>query len=110
MTISLFTCQSMVNKVIVVICGGDGTFMNIVQEFKQEDIDVDKITWTQFPFGTANDVANAFGWGRRPTKSMINNLFQVCTDLIEAKEEHFDVWQIDFLVRDGDGDIIVPDG
>jgi diacylglycerol kinase (ATP) len=67
----------MVNKVIVVICGGDGTFMNIVQEFREENIDVDKITWTQLPFGTANDVANAFGWGRKPNKSMINNLFQV---------------------------------
>lgn len=64
-------------KIIVVICGGDGTFMNIVQEFKRDGIDVDHLIWTQFPFGTANDVANAFGWGRKPGKKMLNNLFQV---------------------------------
>lgn len=64
-------------KVIVVICGGDGSFMNLVQEFKEDGIDIDKLIFTQFPFGTANDVPNAFGWGRAPPRQMLTNLFRV---------------------------------
>ena len=97
-------------KVIVVICGGDGTFMNIVQEFKEDGIDIDKIAFTQFPFGTANDVANAFRWGRTPPKQMLNNLFRVCTELIEATEDKFNIWEVSFTVRERDGDIFIPGG
>lgn len=97
-------------KVIVVICGGDGTFMNIVQEFKEDDIDIDKLIFTQFPFGTANDVANAFRWGRQPPKQMVNNIFRVCKELIDAKEDSFNIWEINIEVSPNDGDIIIPGG
>ena len=62
-------------KVIVVLCGGDGSFMGILEELKDYGIDIENIIFTQFPFGTANDVSSAFGWGRVPSKKMLNNLF-----------------------------------
>jgi diacylglycerol kinase family enzyme len=97
-------------KVIIVICGGDGSFMNLVQEFKEDGIDIDKLIFTQFPFGTANDVPNAFGWGRTPPKQMLTNLFRVCKELIEAKEIEFDIWEINITVKDKIGDILIPGG
>lgn len=63
-------------KVIVVLCGGDGSFMSIVEELKSYEIDIDKIIFTQLPFGTANDVPAVFGWGRTPSKKLFN-LFQL---------------------------------
>jgi len=97
-------------KVIIVICGGDGSFMNIVQEFKEDAIDIDKLVFTQFPFGTANDIPNSFGWGRKPPKQMLTNLFRVCKEVIEAKEVYFDIWEIIFKVNESEGDILIPGG
>ena len=97
-------------KVMVVLCAGDGSFMSIVEDLKNYGIDIDKIIFTQFPFGTANDVSSAFGWGRTPTKKMLNNLFYVCTELIEAKEVVFNIWEVTLKVRSSDGDILIPVG
>jgi len=97
-------------KVIVVLCGGDGSFMGILEELKDYGIDIENIIFTQFPFGTANDVSSAFGWGRVPSKKMLNNLFYLCTELIEAKEDIFNIWDITLKVRSNDGDILIPVG
>lgn len=84
--------------------------MNIVQEFKADGIDVDKLIFTQFPFGTANDTSFALNWGRTPPKQMRNNLFRVCTELIEAKEDLLNIWEVTVKVRNSDGDIFVAEG
>lgn len=84
--------------------------MNIVKEFKDDGIDVDALTFAIFPFGTANDISRAFNWGKAPPKQMLRNLFKVCSELIEAKEEKFNIWEITIELDKQRGDVRVPDG
>lgn len=97
-------------SVIILLCGGDGSFMNIVQEFKAFGIDVNLLLFWVFPFGTANDIARNFGWGTTPSTKMLENLYSTCKEILTAKEEGFDVWEIDTQVNPITGDIQKADG
>ena len=63
-----------VNSVFVLLCGGDGTFMNMAQELKNFGIDINTLRFVVFPFGTANDIARSFGWGSTPSYKMLHDL------------------------------------
>ena len=98
-------------NVIVVICGGDGSFMSIIYEFKKYNIDVDKIVFWAFPFGTANDIWRNFNWGTKPSEKMLNDLPLVCNELtLHAKDKYFDVWEVTVQLRDDDGYIENAEG
>lgn len=84
--------------------------MNIIQEFKNDEIDIDSLLFTVFPFGTGNDISFAFNWGRVPPKKMLTDLRCVCQELIDAKEETFDVWEINAQLRPDRGDVRVASG
>ena len=84
--------------------------MNIVQEFKEDGIDVDALTFAIFPFGTANDISYAFNWGRKPPQQMLRNLFRVCSELLQAKEQMFNIWEINVELCKDEGDVHVADG
>mmetsp|Transcript_27401 Transcript_27401/g.24286 ORF Transcript_27401/g.24286 Transcript_27401/m.24286 type:complete len:93 (-) Transcript_27401:987-1265(-) len=66
--------QTTLNKLIVVSVGGDGSFMNILKEMEDFGIHLKSIVFTQFPFGTANDLSRAFNWGKTPSKKLKNDL------------------------------------
>lgn len=97
-------------SVIILLCGGDGTFMNIVDDFKQVGIDINLLLFVVFPFGTANDISRNFGWGTTPSNKMLENLYLVCDEIIHAKETGFDVWEISVAINQDTGDIQKPDG
>lgn len=98
-------------NVIVVICGGDGTFMNILHDFRRYSIDVDKIVFCPLPFGTANDICRNFGWGATPSSKMKNDLKFICNELVlHSKEQYFDVWEITVKLKPDTGFIETADG
>ena len=49
----------------VILCGGDGTIMSIINEICDNDINVDNCIFGAIPLGTGNDLANTLGWGSR---------------------------------------------
>jgi len=61
-------------KIILVIVGEDGSFMNIVMDLNNYGINLDSMVFTSFPFGTANDLSRTFNWGATPSRKMKYNL------------------------------------
>ena len=51
-------------KVILVICGGDGTVMWVVTELQTFNIDHSKVPIAMLPLGTGNDFSQILGWGK----------------------------------------------
>lgn len=74
--------------------------MNIVKELKDHGVNIDVIIFTQFPFGTSNDLSRAFNWGAKPSRRMKNNLEYLCNTLNDAKEVLFDIWEINVITSD----------
>ena len=62
--------HTIIKKIIVVIIGGDGSFMNLLKEMEDYGIVLKSIIFTQFPFGTANDLSRTFNWGATPSKKI----------------------------------------
>lgn len=97
-------------KLMVIIAGGDGTFMNIVQDMHKHGVDISVILFSILPFGTSNDLARTFNWGATPTAQMRNNLSYLCNILNNAKIVPFDIWEIQIKTDKETGDIQVPSG
>lgn len=51
-------------KVLLVICGGDGTVMWVVTELHTFEIDHSKVPIAMLPLGTGNDFSQILGWGK----------------------------------------------
>lgn len=47
----------------VIVGGGDGTVMWVVEEMIKYNIDVEKCPIGIVPFGTGNDFSRVLGWG-----------------------------------------------
>ena len=47
----------------VIVCGGDGTVMWVVEEMINYKIDQNKCPIGILPFGTGNDFSRVLGWG-----------------------------------------------
>ncbi|CAI2368462.1 unnamed protein product [Moneuplotes crassus] len=97
-------------KIITVIAGGDGSFMNILKEMEDYGVILDNVIFTQFPFGTANDLARAFSWGATPSQRMKTDLRYLCNLLNSAKETGFDIWEINIHADEVNGDVESVDG
>lgn len=58
-------------KIIYANCGGDGSLMRTLKDFYEKGLDVNQILYVTLPFGTANDLPWAFGWGAAPSNRML---------------------------------------
>ncbi len=54
----------------VIIGGGDGTVLSVIEELATLGINVQNCFFGVLPLGTGNDLANSLGWG---SKEIINN-------------------------------------
>lgn len=54
-------------KVIGIVCGGDGTIMWVVSELNRYAIDPMRIPLGVMPLGTGNDFSQHLGWGKEKT-------------------------------------------
>ena len=64
-------------KIIVANCGGDGTLLRNILDFKSHGIDVSKCSYVTLPFGSANDLPRHFGWGKAATRRMLTDMDHV---------------------------------
>jgi diacylglycerol kinase (ATP) len=53
-------------KVKVIICGGDGTVLWVVQLLAEQGINTSFISFGVIPIGTGNDFSRSLGWGGTP--------------------------------------------
>jgi len=97
------------SKIVVAIAGGDGTFMNVVQDMLNFKINIKNTNFVPLPFGTSNDISRILKWGSRPSYRMRNNLIGLMDDINFSSVINFDIWNITMKVKEG-GDISVPCG
>lgn len=50
----------------VIICGGDGTILWVVEEVVKAGVDMGKVCFGVIPIGTGNDFSRSLGWGTAP--------------------------------------------
>ena len=55
--------ESSNSKFRVIVCGGDGSVMWVVEEMIHYKIDIEKCPIGILPFGTGNDFSRSLGWG-----------------------------------------------
>lgn len=67
-------CSENVN---VIICGGDGTILWVVNEVIKVGIDPEKVCFGVIPIGTGNDFSRSLGWGGYPIKFSKDNLSEL---------------------------------
>ena len=58
----------------VIVCGGDGSVMWVVEEMIHYKIDSEKCPIGILPFGTGNDFSRVLGWGGQ---HFIENSFKI---------------------------------
>ncbi len=51
----------------VIIGGGDGTVMWVIESLKDADIDIKKCIFGVLPLGNSNDLSSSLGWGGKQT-------------------------------------------
>ncbi len=80
----------------VIVGGGDGTVMWVVEEMEKVGINFAKVSVGVIPFGTGNDFARVLGWGGAapsglsdPTYKKLKSLMK---DWVTASKEPFDLW------------------
>ena len=74
-------------RVILVNSGGDGSLMRTIKDFHEDGIDINELFYVTFPFGTANDLPRAFGWGKVPPRPMLRDMNWVMEQLLDAEED-----------------------
>lgn len=55
--------ESETKKVKVIVCGGDGTVLWVVEEIVKYNIDLNNVMIGIIPIGTGNDFSRSTGWG-----------------------------------------------
>jgi diacylglycerol kinase (ATP) len=82
----------------VVVCGGDGTFVWVVEECLRYTLDISRLLLCLMPFGTGNDLACSMGWSRSPPKPIIGQHLKGLKRSLEAwraaTPTHFDLWTV----------------
>ncbi|KAK1444746.1 diacylglycerol kinase like protein [Babesia gibsoni] len=87
----------------VIICGGDGSVMWVVNEVAAHGIDDEQLVFAVVPYGTGNDFARALHWndfnGLMPFASNLTPLRQVLERASQATVVSHDFWHIMLTVE-----------
>mmetsp|Transcript_38452 Transcript_38452/g.28291 ORF Transcript_38452/g.28291 Transcript_38452/m.28291 type:complete len:82 (-) Transcript_38452:829-1074(-) len=74
-------------KLYLIIAGGDGTVMYIVEDCLRMGFNIDKMGGGGvcfLPYGTGNDLGLELGWGNRPKKEWTSKLKVIAKEIIKA--------------------------
>ena len=82
----------------MIVCGGDGTVMWVIEEMIKNHIEVTSCPIGIVPFGTGNDFSRVLGWGGSAPLSTLGMSLEKLKGLVskwrEAVTEEFDIWDI----------------
>lgn len=85
-------------KLLVLACGGDGTFSWISSSIDMLDMH-SQCTLTCLPLGTGNDLSRCLSWGKFFSTADVANfkIYKFMKKIINAKPVKVDQWSIDFI-------------
>ena len=92
----------------VIICGGDGTILWVIEEIIFFGINVNLLNFGVIPIGTGNDFSRSIGWGGNPIsfgKDDIKQLKKIVKKWLQAEISEFDLWEATITTY-GNGKII----
>ena len=92
------------NKIKILIGGGDGTVLSIVEDLNEDKVNLERCIFGAVPLGTGNDLSNALGFGG----SMMFEqdeffLFDLLFMYEIASESKIDIWNLELKVEDRKG-------
>lgn len=89
----------------VIICGGDGTVLWVVQEVVDAGISIDNITFGIIPIGTGNDFSRSLGWGSSSVGFSDKNIIglkEIVQQWVHSEIRKYDIWDFEMeLYEDG---------
>ena len=90
----------------VIICGGDGSVLWVVQEVIDAGADLEKIIFGIIPIGTGNDFSRSLGWTVTTPFSDTNlgGLKGIIKEWMRASIRKYDIWDLEMELHEG-GDI-----
>jgi len=96
-------------KIKVLIAGGDGTILSMVDSFVKHGIDIEFCTFGHIPLGTANDLSNSLGFSDHIdlSEGNMDDLYDILKQYYKAKFGKIDIWKIDLELDPNDGEILV---
>ena len=96
-------------KVRTLIGGGDGTVLSMIESFIKNGTDINYCTFGHLPLGTGNDLANTLGFSDHIniSKNNLNDLYNILHRYYKANFGKIDIWKMDLLLNDEDGEILV---
>ena len=99
-------------KIKILIAGGDGTVLGIVEDLNKENIDLNRCIFGSMPFGTGNDLSHALGFGSECTVGDINNFQRVLFTYLIGVESKIDIWELTLDMNKENGAIydVIKDG
>ena len=90
-------------KIKILIAGGDGTVLNIVEDLNKIGIDLNKCVFGAMPFGTGNDLSNALGFGNECKVGDIEKFQHVLYTYLMGTSIKIDVWELTVTVNQKNG-------
>lgn len=82
------------NKIKILIGGGDGTTLRLIDDLYKCNIDLNRCIFSLIPLGTGNDLSNATGFGNTvQIGNDINHLHRILYTYYIAEECKIDIWE-----------------
>ena len=96
-------------KIKVIIAGGDGTILSMIDSFVKYGIDLNFCTFGHIPLGTANDLSNSLGFSDHIdlSEGNIDDLYSILVKYYNAQFGKVDIWKIDLELDATEGEILV---
>lgn len=91
----------------VLIAGGDGTVLGMIQTFQRKDLDLKFLIFGHIPLGTGNDLSNALGFSNTvDIDENYESLYKILVRYITAEYSKVDVWKIELILDEEKGKIL----
>ena len=96
-------------KIKVLIAGGDGSVLSMVDSFVKHEIDLNFCIFGHIPLGTANDLSNSLGFSDHINLSEGNmdDLYSILNQYYNAQFGKVDIWKIVLQLDSTDGEILI---
>lgn len=93
------------NNIKILIAGGDGTVLGIVEDLNKEGVPLDRCIFGAMPFGTGNDLSHCLGFGNECKVGGIRNFQRVLYTYLIGTLSKIDIWELSVMVNEKNGTI-----
>ena len=93
------------NNIKILIAGGDGTVLGIVEDLNKEGVPLDRCIFGAMPFGTGNDLSHCLGFGNECKVGGIRNFHRVLYTYLIGTLSKIDIWELSVMVNEKNGTI-----